>query len=342
MSTHPESADPAVIQQVEQAIWRLDMGTLLQLPQVPERTWAGSIQFDFRCFTPRASLPYPTAPLPPDHRVCVVMMVKDEADIIGHNLEWLYFSGVRRFVIGDNASTDGTRDVLHAFAAVHPDVSLEVIDDPVVSHTQGLKTTAWMQHAVEKWPDVQWVLPIDADEFLIAIHGFAPLAALGADVDVVPIPKVIHLRHALGNEVDTGSPLGLMGVRNPLFCCPPKVAVRARPAMGVLGVTGGNHQAPNGHLLGHQGGFAVGLYYREFQTRSFEHFLRKVRNGGRAVLAARAEGKAEGSDQWVDFFRVLERDGERGLQAVYDQTVVQSLNDHYTWDPFYGCRVHKT
>ena len=326
------------IWRVQQAIWGADPGSIMQLPQADPGSWAGSVQLDARTYGPAASLSRPMTPAAEHRGIAVVMMVKDEEDIIGHNLEWLHYVGVRRFVIADNQSSDGTREGILGFQARHPDCEVIVVDDPVVSYVQSVKTTRLLRQAISTWPDLRWVFPIDADEFLIPSRGFGPLDELPDHIDAMTIQKVIHSRHSLGGEVDTGSPLGLMALRSSLFWVPPKSACRAREHFAV---TPGNHYIASsaGGSPVYQGAFALGLYYREFQVRSFEHFLRKVGNGGQAILAAKKEGRAEGGDHWLRYFEVLSTAGESGMRKLYEDEFVRGGNPGFTLDPFYGCYV---
>lgn len=328
-------SDQSAIQDVERAIWGQDPGALLRLPLIPPESWPGSVQQDCRAFGLNAPLHHPAAALPANSGIAVVMMVKDEADIIGHNLAWLHFIGVRRFVISDNGSVDGTGAAIEAFRTQHDEAEVVVIADPLVSYVQSLKTTGMLRYALSIWPDLRCVFPLDADEFLIPSQGFGVLDGLPSSVEVITIPKVIHFRHRLGGEADTGSPLGAMALRSPLFCVPPKCACRA----GLhLTITGGNHhiRRMDGHTPGHRGGLSLGFYYREFQTRSFEHFLTKVRNGGKAILAAKAEGRVEGGEHWLRWFDVLQAQGEAGLRATYEGECVRGADPNFVLDPFHG------
>lgn len=103
-------------------------------------------------------------------------LVKNECDVIEqyvrHNLQYL-----DAFVILDNASTDGTREILDAL--VGEGLPLRVIDDPVMGYVQAEKMTALLnQVGEEEDPDV--VLLLDADEFLLAPSRPALEAAIAA------------------------------------------------------------------------------------------------------------------------------------------------------------------
>ncbi|MGH8517678.1 MAG: glycosyltransferase family 2 protein, partial [Panacagrimonas sp.] len=95
-----------------------------------------------------------------------VSLVKDEADIIGATLLHLLGLGIRRFVIGDNGSTDTTPDIIRRFAADHPEATVVFLHDPVPALEQWRKVTA-MVHFAHHYFGVDFIYPFDADEFLV-------------------------------------------------------------------------------------------------------------------------------------------------------------------------------
>ena len=268
----------------ESFIWGHDPISLKEQPLIDPTTWAGAIQRETVSFGTGATLHTPDQPGPAYAGAAVVMMAKDEADIIGENLVWLYATGARRFIIDDNGSTDATAVIIERFRRARHDVELLVLKDPIVRYMQAEKTTGLFRLALSIWPDLRWVVPVDADEFLIAERGLGVLDAVDGGVDAVAIPKAVHFRPP-GAVHAGGSIMGKMDHRSPMFCVPPKIITRTNI---LTTITQGNHKV---RLLDNRppvyaGGFGLGLYYREFPTRSFEHFLRKIRNGGPAVKAA--------------------------------------------------------
>ena len=102
----------------------------------------------------------PAAPL----CTLAISMIKNEADIIEasirHNLAY-----VDLMVVIDNASTDGTREILEAMR--QEGLPLLIMDDPVFGHFQSEKVTqAYRMVAPVFNPDLVYLL--DADEFLRA------------------------------------------------------------------------------------------------------------------------------------------------------------------------------
>jgi hypothetical protein len=319
----------------ERCIWSLDHEGLIRTGPCDPASWAGSVQKELLDNTTAPDLGGEPGPFAAFPRCAAVSMIKDEADIIGHNLRWLYHIGVRRFVVMDNMSTDGTLAEIARFQADRPDADMLLLEDQTVAHYQAEKVSAMAQLARRRWPDLDWILPVDADEFCIARHGLTALAYVPAGVHALTIPKAIHFLRPGAPAADAPNPMAAMDVRSALFVVPPKIILRASPD---LHVTQGNHKAVHmrGSAVVYSGGFQWGFYYREFQTRSFAHFLRKVRNGGRAILAARADHRDVGGEHWMGWYDVLTRAGEAGLRRAYETECLRVPGGGFVTERFAG------
>jgi len=316
----------------EACIWQHDHEGLVRTGPCDPSSWAGSVQRELLDNTIDADLTEDPGPFPAFPHCAVVTMVKDEADIIGANLRWHYHIGARRFVVMDNMSTDSTWAEVTRFDAAHPDAELLLLRDPVVPHYQSEKVSAMMELAQQRWQDVAWVLPVDADEFCVAKHGLRALAYVPAQVHALTVPKVIHfLRRGQAERQTDHIDFARMNVRSSLFCVPPKVIARAAPQ---LRITQGNHKvfAAGEERVHYTGGFQYGFFHREFQTRSFAQFLRNVRNGGAAILAAQANGRDVGGQHWLAWYRILATQGEAGLLAVYYDACFREPGGGYVLD----------
>ena len=257
---------------------------------------------------------------PPCPQVAYVSMIKDEEDIVYLNLLWHYSLGFRRFVLVDNASTDGTRSEIDRFAGAFRDCVVIVISDPIVGHLQSEFITAAFRTACSVWPDVSWVFPIDGDEFLCAER---PLARVLAEVpesanalllaksqysatrEFYPAEKTLPLHRRLRH-------------REPLTHNSSKVVVRSRP---VLEVGQGNHMVmfQKQDIKSYMGGLKLGLHYREYFLRSQEHTRSKVINGGRAIEAAESMGKkGVGGDHWKIWYRIYQEQGEGAIATIFE------------------------
>lgn len=171
-----------------------------------------------------------------------IAMVKNEADIIEasvrHNLHY-----VDLYVVIDNASTDGTREILEALRA--EGLPLLIVDDPVFGHFQAEKVTETYRRVVPVFqPELVYLL--DADEFIRASGRAAleqALAALPAG-HVGLLPWVTHLPDPSVPEAQARQdPLGHAPMRRrreePVYH---KAVIRRRPADDArLRVEQGNH-----------------------------------------------------------------------------------------------------
>lgn len=91
-----------------------------------------------------------------------ITRVKNEGDIIEafvrHTLR-----AVSKMFISDNGSTDDTLSILYRLK--QEGCSIEVEQDPSVGYRQAMRTTDVAQLACAK-KDVDWILPLDTDEFV--------------------------------------------------------------------------------------------------------------------------------------------------------------------------------
>lgn len=203
------------------------------------------------------------------------MLVKDEADIIGWNLDWL-LTQVDFVYAQDNASTDGTREILGRRSASND--RIQVVDDFETGYWQSIKTTDLAQEAYANGHD--WVVPVDADEFWYAtdqrtikqyLEGMAP------DVMMVEAELFNHIPSASDDKTEP-NPFERICWRQREKGALPKVACRTRPD---LVIEAGNHSA----RVAGQALKAGGLCVRHFSWRTRDQYLRKIRNGQRAYAA---------------------------------------------------------
>ena len=103
-------------------------------------------------------------------RTIHVSLVKDEADIIYAALDASYRNGLRRFILADNGSRDGTRKEIDRFTKDHSDCCVFVVSDPIAQHYQSAKIMGLVSLAEGIFKalgsPIDWVFPMDGDEIL--------------------------------------------------------------------------------------------------------------------------------------------------------------------------------
>lgn len=204
---------------------------------------------------------------------CAIMIVKDEADIIGYTVDHL-LEQVDYVLIADNDSTDGTREILQERVGDN----LQWVDDPEVGYFQSRKTSELANHALLR--GFEFVVPCDADEFWYAPDGRRVadyLAGVSPDVAFIKAHLYNHIPSAF-DPLNEPSPFSRIGWRQREHGALPKVACRA---LFGLEIHMGNHSAwapGTGMTVG-------GLVIRHYSWRSEEQYLRKIRNGERAYAA---------------------------------------------------------
>ena len=93
-------------------------------------------------------------------KLALTLLAKNEADVIGANVAYHLSAGADFIVATDNASTDGTTEILERYER---DGVLELIREPSGDFQQGQWVTRMARLAAERGAD--WVINADADEF---------------------------------------------------------------------------------------------------------------------------------------------------------------------------------
>jgi glycosyltransferase involved in cell wall biosynthesis len=96
-------------------------------------------------------------------KISMVMMVKNEEDVIEQNIRFHAAIGVDNFVVLDNGSTDNTTDILKELSKTY-EISLEY--NPSTAYKQ----KEWMTKLAKKAKKIynpDWIINNDADEFWI-------------------------------------------------------------------------------------------------------------------------------------------------------------------------------
>ncbi|WP_460806968.1 glycosyltransferase family 2 protein [Nocardioides salsibiostraticola] len=98
-------------------------------------------------------------------RIIATMMVRDEIDIVAAMIEHHLDQGVDLLIVTDNASVDGTTEILEQYAATG---QVELHHDPL-HRKQQAKVVTRMARRARTEHQADWVLNLDADEFLVPL-----------------------------------------------------------------------------------------------------------------------------------------------------------------------------
>lgn len=143
----------------------------------------------------------PTGTATHDSRPIAVMtlMVRDEIDIIGDWLDYHLAQGLRRILVTDNGSTDGTYELLQKYA----DADLIDLDTYAEHDKQQARVVTQMAHEAYRRYRADWVLNSDADEFWLTGSGdplITELAKLPREGKSFPVP--VH--NLYGRALESG------------------------------------------------------------------------------------------------------------------------------------------
>ncbi len=199
-------------------------------------------------------------------RLVATLLVRNEEDIVGANIEHHVEHGVSHFIVTDNASTDRTREILGKYPEV-----VEVIDEPCLEHRQSEWVTRMARLACKL--DPHWIVHLDADELwcgLTQLRLAAKPAVASTKMFLHP-PRLVRfdlhrLRYYLDFE-DAG--------------LPGESKVMHRPDPEIV-IVHGNHGCNRDTE------FTKAVWRHHYPVRCWEQFLRKTVDGHEALLRRNA------------------------------------------------------
>jgi Glycosyl transferase family 2 len=233
--------------------------------------------------------------------IAMLMVVRDEIDIIEQNIDFHRRLGIEHFVVTDNGSVDGTRDVLAEFIR-RLGKSIVVIDDAEPGHHQSVRVNRMIQIAKKRFRP-RWIISSDADEFWYPASG-----RYDSEIDgrknilncfwhnFLPRPDTPWQQFT-----DVGEMPGYHARMSKAFCL----------ARGLVGMYSGNHESRSIPRIA-SASDNIRVYH--YPVRSYEQFERKVVQGHRAALKASFETSA--AWHWAAYYEAWE-DGR--LPQVYQE-----------------------
>ena len=246
-------------------------------------------------------------------KVVLTLLVRDEEDIIGENLEFHLSRGVDFVIAMDNLSDDGTPRILKEYERRGRLLYLHQAED---NFDQARWVTRMARLACTDY-HADWVLNGDADEFWWPAEGDlkqtirrVPRSAEALIVERLnflprPRDKTNFADAMIYREVQSRNTMGA-----PL---PPKLCHRA---FADIEVRHGNHKASHGGRL--LNAIAAPITILHFPVRSYRQLRNKIEKGGAAYGRNREVPAAVGAT-WRYLYRMYR---EGGLQAYFESLVL--------------------
>jgi len=224
-------------------------------------------------------------------KIAVLMMFRDEADILRKCLEHWYALGVRNFYLCNNGSADESLDIANTCMNKYSDVSGGSITDLATDWPGRRVINALKEKALNDGCD--WLFPADADEFLCLPEGHT-LESWIAQYPTIPAWGELPYLNILPNGRE--------------YWQEPQ-----RKACGYIDycmtVSMGNHLIEGvAPILG-----MGGAYYKHYPVRSYEQFKRKLTNYMIAFSTSQHQ-----SHPHAQAYNVWAVEGDRYIQDRYD------------------------
>lgn len=254
----------------------------------------------------------------------MILLIKDEADIITQNLEHHYNMGFRVFCVIDNGSTDGSAELVRAFRTRRQDALVLYAFDPVTGHYQAAKMRMFhdllLPYADIAGLKIDWIFYVDADEFLTYA---GPEGEEGRIVDLLSRDRLALLAMMWVNCASEAPLAKLEEAHSPFQACPlaqgpmtdvaTKIALRSTSPSYPME---GNHFAePFPHGLDEMATLSsVDWYIYHFPLRSRDQVRRKVINGGKAFQDT--SGLENHGSHWKQRYDLYLKEGENVIDQV--------------------------
>lgn len=216
--------------------------------------------------------------------LAMTVMVRDEADVIEAMIEHHVRQGIDVFLVTDNASTDGTTEILQGYADRG---IIELSHQPTHDKRQGETVTAMARRAATEF-GADWVLNADADEFWLPLDRSRTLAEVFAEMPKDLRSFTVPVIDMIGAPAQRGSGIDRLVYRDTR-------PVEMLNAVGLLAhsthdsvhvgdpdvtVSQGNHYVSIASAGNPPAGLGVEVLHLPW--RSWAQYGRKVENAGRA------------------------------------------------------------
>lgn len=256
---------------------------------------------------------------PANPRLIMTLLVKNEASMIGYNLEFHKKMGVDGFIVTDNNSSDDTVKILNEYQK--RGWILEIIHEPATGYEQKRWVDRMVELAKNKY-QADWVINADADEFWYSKSGSLKheLAQTSANIIRCPWQNMLpneskpfwqwnkHVVPVDDFQKYDLSPYAIYGKLNK------KVVHRTD---GYIQISMGNHKVA---MFPRRAVWSKDIVIYHFTIRGKQQFMDKMIQGGKELEAHKGK---HGGSHWRYFY---ERYKQGQLEMEYDRVV--GLNNY--------------
>lgn len=233
--------------------------------------------------------------------IAMLMLVRNEIDIIEQNIDFHLRMGIEQFVVTDNGSVDGTRDVLSDLKRRLGN-SMIIIDDAEPAFHQAARVDRMIRLAKREFRP-RWIISADADEFWCPLSGRYDSELNGQKNilacywhNFLPRPGISWQQFT-----DIGEMPGYRGDSSKLFCL----------AQGLKGMYAGNHESRSIPRIKAR---SENIRVYHYPVRSYQQFERKAVQGHHAKL--KASWGRDAAWHWDEYYEAWEAGR---LQQVYEE-----------------------
>lgn len=269
-------------------------------------------------------------------RLIMTILVKNEFDIIKANIKTHAKFGVDSFVVMDNASTDGTRELL---SELSKEYEIKILDEKG-DYSQA-KWMSRLTNTAKNELKADWVINNDADEFWLPQNELNLKQNLAFKGSVLTIDRYNMLLDETSyknkNFFDS-----IYRVENPIFYSKQKQLENEKVSIiltkigpktivnpnGLFFIRGGNHKAL--HIANFKDYFSSGYDKIErfskinvfhYPIRSYEQFEKNIQNRKRLLNSGKKVTMGPHYKRWVALYN------EGKLKEEFEKNVVFSRGD---------------
>lgn len=250
---------------------------------------------------------------PKSSRIIMTLLVKDEEELLAHNLEFHHAMGVDGFIVTDNNSTDHTPDIIRQYTAKGWILESILERGTNYAQKQWVDRMAWM---AKRRYGADWIINADADEFWYAPTGNLKDELRQRSANILHC-KTYSLYPDEGRHWTEWDKV-VRNVPVPEAYGLPLHSLFARQrgkvlhrAAGYIQISMGNHKVAMLPNLRRE----CDIIIYHYNLRSRKQFIEKMANGGQAL---EHRNKKHGGAHWRHFYQLWK---EGRLEEMYDQVI---------------------